>query len=74
MIQSVFELGGDPAREVMVPCTEMWIESDKSAGQATKLAVRSGTPGLPSSARTSTTSSGWCTSKTLFSRPLAHQR
>jgi len=30
MIQSVFELGDTPAREVMVPRTEMiWIESDK---------------------------------------------
>ena len=31
MIQSVFELGDTPAREVMVPRTEMvWIESDKT--------------------------------------------
>ena len=38
MIQSVFELGDTPAREVMVPRTEMvWIESDKTAGQATSL-------------------------------------
>ena len=30
MIESVFELGDTPAREVMVPRTEMvWIESDK---------------------------------------------
>ena len=43
MIQSVFELGDTPAREVMVPRPEMvWIEADKSAGQATSLAVRSG--------------------------------
>ena len=43
MIQSVFELGDTPAREIMVPRTEMvWIESDKSAAQATSLAVRSG--------------------------------
>jgi len=35
MIQSVFELGDTPAREVMVPRTEMiWIESDKSPAQA----------------------------------------
>ena len=35
-IQSVFELGDTAAREVMVPRTEMvWIESDKTAGQAT---------------------------------------
>ncbi|MGV0745759.1 hemolysin family protein [Mycolicibacterium sp. XJ870] len=48
MIQSVFELGDTPAREVMVPRTEMvWIESDKSAGQATSLAVRSGHSRVP---------------------------
>lgn len=48
MIQSVFELGDTPAREVMVPRTEMvWIESTKSAGQATSLAVRSGHSRIP---------------------------
>ena len=48
MIQSVFELGDTPAREVMVPRTEMvWIESDKTAAQATSLAVRSGHSRLP---------------------------
>src|SRR5882757_9536272 len=48
MIQSVFELGGTPAREVMVPRTEMiWIESDKSADQATSVAVRSGHSRIP---------------------------
>jgi CBS domain containing-hemolysin-like protein len=48
MIQSVFELGDTPAREVMVPRTEMvWIESDKSADQATSLAVRSGYSRIP---------------------------
>jgi len=48
MIQSVFELGDTLAREVMVPRTEMvWIESDKTAGQATSLAVRSGHSRLP---------------------------
>ncbi len=48
MIQSVFELGDTPAREVMVPRTEMvWIESNKSAGQATTLAVRSGYSRIP---------------------------
>ncbi len=48
MIQSVFELGDTAAREVMVPRTEMvWIESDKSAGQATSLAVRSGHSRIP---------------------------
>jgi CBS domain containing-hemolysin-like protein len=48
MIQSVFELGDTAAREVMVPRTEMvWIERDKSAGQATSLAVRSGHSRIP---------------------------
>ncbi|TVS83717.1 hemolysin family protein [Mycobacterium helveticum] len=48
MIQSVFELGDTPAREVMVPRTEMiWIESDKLAGQAINLAVRSGHSRIP---------------------------
>ena len=48
MIQSVFELGDTPAREVMVPRTEMvWIESTKTAGQATSLAVRSGHSRIP---------------------------
>lgn len=48
MIQSVFELADTPAREVMVPRTEMvWIENDKTAGQATSLAVRSGHSRIP---------------------------
>src|SRR6185312_12036464 len=48
MIESVFELGDTPAREVMVPRTEMiWIESDKFASQAINLAVRSGHSRLP---------------------------
>lgn len=48
MIQSVFDLGDTPAREVMVPRTEMvWIEQFKSAGQATSLAVRSGHSRIP---------------------------
>jgi CBS domain containing-hemolysin-like protein len=48
MIQSVFELGDTPAREVMVPRTEMiWVESDKSADQATSVAVRSGHSRIP---------------------------
>ena len=48
MIQSVFELGDTPARAVMVPRTEMvWIEADKTAGQATSLAVRSGHSRIP---------------------------
>ena len=48
MIQSVFELGDTPAREVMVPRTEMiWIENDSSADQAIALAVRSGHSRIP---------------------------
>ena len=48
MIQSVFELGDTPAREIMVPRTEMvWIEAGKTAGQATSLAVRSGHSRIP---------------------------
>ncbi|MBY0440724.1 MAG: hemolysin family protein [Mycobacteriaceae bacterium] len=48
MIESVFDLGDTPAREVMVPRTEMiWIESDKSAAQAMTLAVRSGHSRVP---------------------------
>ncbi|MGV0992029.1 MAG: hemolysin family protein [Mycobacterium sp.] len=48
MIQSVFELGDTPAREIMVPRTEMvWIESDKSAAQATSLSIRSGHSRVP---------------------------
>ena len=45
MIQSVFELGDTPAREVMVPHRMVWIEASRNAGQATSLAVRSGPPG-----------------------------
>jgi CBS domain containing-hemolysin-like protein len=48
MIESVFELGDTPAREVMVPRTEMvWIEGDKTPGQAMALAVRSGHSRIP---------------------------
>ncbi|OBK55406.1 hemolysin family protein [Mycobacterium kubicae] len=48
MIESVFELGDTPAREVMVPRTEMiWIEGDKSAAQAVNLAVKSGHSRIP---------------------------
>jgi len=44
----VFELGDTPAREVMVPRTEMvWIEADKTADQATSLAARSGYSRIP---------------------------
>ncbi len=48
MIQSVFDFGDTTAREVMVPRPEMvWIEADKTAGQATSLAVRSGHSRIP---------------------------
>src|SRR6202012_276694 len=48
MIQSVFELGDTPAREGMVPRTEMiWIESDEPANHAISLAVRSGHSRIP---------------------------
>lgn len=48
MIQSVFELGDTTAREVMTPRTEMvWIESDKTVGQAARLTVRSGYSRIP---------------------------
>jgi CBS domain containing-hemolysin-like protein len=48
MIQSVFELGDTPAREVMVPRTEMvWIERGKTVGQALALALRSGFSRIP---------------------------
>ncbi|MFH5211721.1 hemolysin family protein [Antrihabitans sp. NCIMB 15449] len=48
MIQSVFELGDTAARAVMVPRTEMvWIESDKTLGQAISLAVKSGHSRIP---------------------------
>ncbi|MGV9668432.1 hemolysin family protein [Nocardia niigatensis] len=48
MIQSVFELDTTPAREVMVPRTEMvWIEAEKTAAQAMSLAVRSGHSRIP---------------------------
>ena len=48
MIQSVFGLGDTTAREVMTPRTEMvWIESDKTVGQAARLAVKSGYSRIP---------------------------
>ncbi|MCQ9352356.1 hemolysin family protein [Corynebacterium sp. 153RC1] len=48
MIQSVFDLASQTARSVMVPRPEMvWIESNKTAGQATSLCVRSGFSRLP---------------------------
>lgn len=48
MIQSVFDLASTTARSVMVPRPEMvWIESGKTAGQATSLCVRSGHSRIP---------------------------
>lgn len=48
MIQSVFDLASTTVRQVMVPRPEMiWIESGKSAGQATALCVRSGHSRIP---------------------------
>jgi CBS domain containing-hemolysin-like protein len=48
MVRSVFELGDTIAREVMVPRTDMvFIESDKSVGQALSLALRSGFSRIP---------------------------
>ncbi|AZA14061.1 hemolysin family protein [Corynebacterium choanae] len=48
MIQSVFDLGTTTARSVMVPRPEMvWIESVATAGDATRLCVRSGLSRLP---------------------------
>ena len=48
MIQSVFELGDTTAREIMTPRTEIvWIESDKTVGQAARLTVKSGYSRIP---------------------------
>ncbi|QGU07924.1 Magnesium and cobalt efflux protein CorC [Corynebacterium occultum] len=48
MIQSVFDLALTNARQVMVPRPEMiWIESDKTAGQAVSLCVLSGNSRIP---------------------------
>jgi CBS domain containing-hemolysin-like protein len=48
MIHSVFELGDTIAREVMVPRTDVvWIERNKSIGQAMALALRSGFSRIP---------------------------
>lgn len=48
MIQNIFDLASSIAREVMVPRPEMvWIESNKTAGQATNLCVRSGHSRIP---------------------------
>lgn len=48
MIQAIFDLANTRARQVMVPRTDMlWIESEKSARQATRLCVRSGHSRIP---------------------------
>lgn len=48
MIQNVFDLAGTPARQIMVPRTEMiWIEADKTIHQAVGLFVRSGHSRIP---------------------------
>jgi CBS domain containing-hemolysin-like protein len=48
MVRSVFELGETIVREVMVPRTDMvFIEHDKTVGQALSLALRSGFSRIP---------------------------
>jgi CBS domain containing-hemolysin-like protein len=48
MVRSVFELGDTIVREVMVPRTDMvFIERDKTIGQALSLALRSGFSRIP---------------------------
>jgi CBS domain containing-hemolysin-like protein len=48
MVRSVFELGDTIVREVMVPRTDMvWIERDKTVGDALSLALRSGFSRIP---------------------------
>jgi CBS domain containing-hemolysin-like protein len=48
MVRSVFELGDTIVREVMVPRTDMvFIERDKTVGQALALALRSGFSRIP---------------------------
>jgi CBS domain containing-hemolysin-like protein len=48
MVRSVFELGDTIVREVMVPRTDMvFIEHDKTLGQALSLALRSGFSRIP---------------------------
>ncbi len=48
MIDSVFQLGGTIAREVMVPRTEMvFVERDRTLRQAISLALRSGFSRIP---------------------------
>ena len=48
MIQAVFDLATTRARQVMVPRTDMlWIESEKTLRQATRLCIRSGHSRIP---------------------------
>ena len=48
MIQNIFDLADTQARQVMVPRPEMvWIEHEKSAGQAANLMIRSGHSRVP---------------------------
>ncbi|SES29424.1 hemolysin family protein [Corynebacterium cystitidis] len=48
MIQNIFDLASTYAKNVMVPRPEMiWLEADKSAGQATNLMIRSGHSRVP---------------------------
>ncbi|WIM67094.1 hemolysin family protein [Corynebacterium breve] len=48
MIQNIFDLASTFAKNVMVPRPEMiWLEADKSAGQATNLMIRSGHSRVP---------------------------
>ena len=58
-----------PAREVMVPRTEMVDRGDKTAGQATSLAVRSGHSRIPVIGENVDDVVGSCTSRTWCSRP-----
>ncbi|MCT1463732.1 MULTISPECIES: hemolysin family protein [Corynebacterium] len=48
MIQNIFDLASTYAKQVMVPRPEMiWIEAEKTVGQATRLMVRSGHSRVP---------------------------
>lgn len=48
MIQNIFDLADTHARQVMVPRPDIvWIESEKSAGQAANLLIRSGHSRIP---------------------------
>ncbi len=70
MIHSVFALGDTIAREVMVPRTDMvWVEDRKSPAKRSPSRCVPGSPGCRSSARTSTTSWAWSTSRTWSGAP-----